>query len=292
VTTCGAAWHAVGAVPADRSKWRRAASRRCLSGPGSRADGDELIRQPPETPPGWTLLSRTPNPWGIVPVTAGGESLTVRAHAYVRDLHDRGSRRDSVYKRHHYVPQGYLRAWSADGHRVHVIDTSAGTERLQGLRDTCVKENFYQVCGPEGGTHNQVEEMLAVLDHELVRVVRVLRGLDPGDDLAFEDFMSLGLMMILQRTRTPQSRRLMSAWHDWYQQQMSTDDSIASRPGDAQLTCGVSVEVHVNSVFNSMWSGADNLTTRTWSSGTTPRPGSLPVMPPSKSPMTGHHGRT
>ena len=105
--------------------------------------------------------------------------------------------------------------------------------------------------------------MFAVLDDELVRVVRVLAALRPGDDLAFEDFMSLGLMLILQRTRTPQSRRLMSGRNDWYHHQMVSDAEIAALGEADRPTSGVDVEAHMNAAFNSMWKGADNLTTRT-----------------------------
>ncbi|MFF9178153.1 DUF4238 domain-containing protein [Streptomyces sp. NPDC014793] len=83
------------------------------------------------------------------------------------------SRRDCVSRRHHYVPQSYLRAWSPDGRRVRVLDTRNGSERLQGLRDTCVRENFYRLA--QGGeAHNQAEAMLAVIDDETARLLRTL----------------------------------------------------------------------------------------------------------------------
>jgi hypothetical protein len=55
--------------------------------------------------PGRTVISKTANPWGAVPVTAGGKSLTDRARAYLDELHRRGRERDCESRRHHYVPR-------------------------------------------------------------------------------------------------------------------------------------------------------------------------------------------
>jgi hypothetical protein len=55
----------------------------------------------------------------------------------------------------------------------------------------------------------------------------------------------------------------MSAWNDWYQHQMMPAAEIAGLGDDGWVTTGVAVEDHMDAVFNSMWKGADNLTTRT-----------------------------
>jgi hypothetical protein len=143
----------------------------------------------PFNPDEWTLVSRTKNPWGEIPMTGGGRSRTDRAKKYMADVIAQSQRRDAVSKRHHYVPKGYLKAWSPDGKRVEVVDTVTGTQKFQGLGDTSVKEHFYQLFDADGA-HNQAEKMMSVLDDELVRVVRILLALRPGDDLSFEDFMS------------------------------------------------------------------------------------------------------
>jgi Protein of unknown function (DUF4238) len=208
----------------------------------------------PFNPHKWTLVSRTKNPWGEIPMTGGGRSRTDRAKKYMADVIAQSRRRDAVSKRHHDVPKGYLKAWSPDGKRVEVVDTATGAHKFQGLGDTCVKEHFYQLFDADGA-HNQAEKMMSVLDDELVRVVRILLALRPGDDLSFEDFMSFGHMITLQRTRTPQTRRLMSAWGDWIAQQ-------TWRPGTRPFTA-TSPVLHLSSLFDAMWEGADNMTTRT-----------------------------
>ncbi|MEU7143891.1 DUF4238 domain-containing protein [Nocardia sp. NPDC046473] len=95
---------------------------------------------------------------------------------------DAASTRDCVSRRHHYVPQSYMRAWSPDRKRVRVLDTRNGIDKLRGLRDTCVQENFYRVTDPDTGQHNQVERMLAVIDDETARLLQVLSRWSPGDD--------------------------------------------------------------------------------------------------------------
>ena len=82
-------------------------------------------------PAEWTLISRTKNPCGEIPMTGGGRSKTDRAERYMADVIAQSQRRDAVSKRHHYVPKGYLKAWSPDGKRVEVVDTATGIQKFQ-----------------------------------------------------------------------------------------------------------------------------------------------------------------
>ena len=45
-----------------------------------------------------------------------------------------------VSRRHHYVPQTYLREWSFDGKRVWAHDTVTGAVKPLGLKSVCVEE--------------------------------------------------------------------------------------------------------------------------------------------------------
>lgn len=209
-------------------------------------------------PSEWTFVRELRNPWGIIPVTAGGQSLTDRAKAYMARVETEAAKRDCTSKRHHYVPKSYMRAWSPDGRRVWVLDTATGQTRLQGLSDTCVSENFYNVQGPEGGPkHSQVERMMAVLDDELAQMLALYRKLSPGDDFSFEDFMTLGHMVVLARNRTPQRRRLMGVRSDFMQRHQLPDrlriDPVAIK---------VTAEGHVLAMFEAMFDAADIMTTR------------------------------
>ncbi len=151
----------------------------------------------------WEYLGSDPNPWGEIPVSDGGQSLVPRVQAFVDRIVEIAQTRTCKSKRHHYVPKSYLRAWSFDQRRVRVLNKVDGSDRALGLRDVCVKENFYRVTDDAGQPHNQVEDMLAVLDDEAAKLLRFLRGWEPGVDIVFGDFMALAVVMAVQRNRSP-----------------------------------------------------------------------------------------
>jgi hypothetical protein len=167
--------------------------------------------------------------------------------------------KDTVSKRHHYVPQTYLRHWSFDNKRIWALDTVTGKVAPPGLKDVCVKENFYRVAGMDGSAHNRVELLFGVVDSELGRVQRLLAGLTDPDLLEFDDLLGLGVSMATQRMRTPQERRVHLQYNKWLMAQdpehfKSIDSSIA----DPHLAAGF----HTQALFESMWDAADVLTTR------------------------------
>jgi len=210
----------------------------------------------------WQFVSRVRNPWGIIPLTAGGQSLTERAKSYMEDVVLRAQGPDVKSRHHHYVPKSYMKAWSENARRVSILDTTTGIVRLDlGMRSVCMEEDFYRVQGPDGKRHNRVEEVMAVFDAELLRVLNVFRGLQPGADVAFDDFMSLGLMMMLQRTRNVQTRRLMGAMADFWEQQTLTQQRRKELEG-AVFALKAKSEFHVDMMSQAMWTGADNMTTR------------------------------
>lgn len=198
----------------------------------------------------WKLIDTVPNPWGEVPMTDNGRSVVPLVEAYMVRVREKAGARDCVSRRSHYVPKAYLRAWSWNGRQVRVLDTRNGYDKPRGLRATCVREDFYRVTDGYDVQHNQVEAMLAVLDDEMARLLLLLRQWAPGDGLAFEDFMSLAVVVGMQSNRTPQARRFLATRGTWLTKR-------AGQPPE-QLTN----DHYVDLLFRAMYRTADQLSTR------------------------------
>ena len=207
----------------------------------------------------WRLVDSVPNPWGEIPLTAGGKSLTGRAQTYMEDLYNKASAKDSESRRHHYVPKAYLREWSFDSKRVWALDTTTGIVKPIGIRHACVEENFYRVTGPGGTPHNRVELMFGVVDSELRRVQTLFANLEDPDVLEFDDLMALGVTIAVQRMRTLQERRLRQQHNHWLRaQNPKVFQSIDNNADNPYRLAGI----HTEFLFKAMWGAADVMTTR------------------------------
>jgi hypothetical protein len=208
---------------------------------------------------GWQVVKRVRNPWGQVPMTAGGMSLPRRSREYVERLAAQSKAKDVQGRRHHYVPKAYLRRWSPDQKRVWTLDTVTGDVRLRGLASICVEENFYRVIGRDGAAHNRVELLFGVVDSELCRIQRLFSQLVDPETLQFDDLVGLGVSVAVQRMRTAQQRRLQRQRDAWLVAQNPRDfKSIQNDPGNPHREAGI----HTQLLFQAMWDAADVLTSR------------------------------
>lgn len=103
-------------------------------------------------PTGWKVVSQHRNPWGRVPMTAGGRSLDGGSREYMDRLLATQRQPDRESRRHHYVPRTYLKRWGfgKQNRRIWNLDTVTGEVRALSVNDVCVEENFYRVIGPDG----------------------------------------------------------------------------------------------------------------------------------------------
>lgn len=64
-------------------------------------------------------------------------------------------------RRHHYLPQMYLRGFANDAELVWVFDRQNNTYLHQGIINTAVKKDFYTIVGVDGQKTDAVEQMMA-----------------------------------------------------------------------------------------------------------------------------------
>jgi hypothetical protein len=207
---------------------------------------------------GWRVTKVVRNPWGQVPHTGGGRHLSDAARAYMDRLLAQQRVPDTESRRHHYVPQAYLRQWSFDSRRVWTLDTVTGLVKPLGTRDVCVNENFYRVIGPDGAPHNRVEKLFGVVDTELGRVQRLFADLEDPDTLSFDDLLGLGITMAVQRMRTLQQRRIQIQHSAWMGAQSPQFQLIADDDQNQHQAAGI----HTELLFKAMWDAADVLIKR------------------------------
>lgn len=209
-------------------------------------------------PNGWETVGTYVNPWGRVPVTAGGKWLDGGSREYMDRLLATQGQPDPQSRRHHYVPRTYLKRWSSDGRRVWSLDTVSGRLRELSVNDVCVEEDFYRVVGSDGEAHNRVEAMFGVVDAELRRIQALFDTLTDPDELEFDDLIGLGVTVAIQRMRTAQQRRLLLQRDAWFVAQNPHEFTSIADPERPYRVAGI----HTEHLYKSMWEAADVMTTR------------------------------
>lgn len=115
----------------------------------------------------------------------------------------RGVGEAAVSKRHHTVPQFYLRGFAADN-RIASILLPGEHRFIQSVRDASVSKNFYALEDhPEGS--DVIEKALSEIEGAAAAVLEKVQ--DGTWPLPIEDRMSLGYFISLQATRVPVQRQ-------------------------------------------------------------------------------------
>lgn len=115
----------------------------------------------------------------------------------------RGARTTQAMKlsrRHHYLPQMYLRGFADEADLVWVFDRHTKTYLHQGIINTAVKRDFYTVLGPDGQKTDAVETLMANMVEGPMK--RIIEKLDKKNlTWEGEDRAILALFVALLRTR-------------------------------------------------------------------------------------------
>ncbi|MCP2032601.1 hypothetical protein L1277_002711 [Okibacterium sp. HSC-33S16] len=108
-------------------------------------------------------------------------------------------------KRHHHVPQFYLRGF-ADGEQITTVRLPGDKRYVQSVRKAAAENGFYSVPGHEDGA-DVFEKMLSSIEGEAAGIFRsVESGVWP---LEPKDRTTLGAFIALQVSRGPEQRRNM-----------------------------------------------------------------------------------
>lgn len=137
-------------------------------------------------------------------------------------------------RRHHYLPQMYLRGFADEAEQVWVFDRKENKFLHQGILNTAVKKDFYTVVGPDGQKTDAVEQILAnIVEAPMKRIIERLGRKNltwEGEDRAV-----LALFVALLRTRNPAFDRDQTEFteqlHRWWSKAThptleATEDSL------------------------------------------------------------------
>lgn len=103
-------------------------------------------------------------------------------------------------KRHHYVPQFYLKNFANDKGQIWVYDRQTKKYRQQNVRDTAVQQHYYRIETKDGTHSTEIESFLAELEgNACTAIVKLERG----ETLTEDDRQYVAAYVALQMTRVP-----------------------------------------------------------------------------------------
>jgi hypothetical protein len=103
-------------------------------------------------------------------------------------------------KKHHYVPQFYLKHFSNAKEMIWVYDRKENTYRHQNVKDTAVQKHFYRFRSMDGGHNTELEELLSNIEgNAATAITNIAAGRTPTS----EDIEWLAMFVSFQATRVP-----------------------------------------------------------------------------------------
>lgn len=131
----------------------------------------------------------------------------------------------SVPKRHHYLPQFYLKGFSVAG-QLRVYDREKGEIRKQGPKTVAVEKGFYAVRGPGGELdYAEVEKRLGVVESQAAPAIRKLD--DEGGELALNERYALAMFVALLKYRTTAFERQSSELSEMFSDPEAAKEMLA-----------------------------------------------------------------
>lgn len=113
-------------------------------------------------------------------------------------------------REHHFVPQFYLRSFSADGRRITLFNVKRGTLIHQAsIKHQCSRRNFYGFAPDLEGSFSKVEGVTS-------QIIRRIRESDTLPVSGSEDRNVLLMFVVLQYLRTTSASRPIDIMTDYY----------------------------------------------------------------------------
>ncbi len=111
------------------------------------------------------------------------------------------TRTESRAKRHHYLPQSYLEAFTGQDGLLSVFDREAKSFRRQQPKNTALQGNFYTITDNHGRKSDAIERMFAGLESQACTVLRRLDARQTG--WSEQERVSFAIYLAYFYTRTP-----------------------------------------------------------------------------------------
>lgn len=109
----------------------------------------------------------------------------------------------SLPKRHHYLPQFYLRGFCRDDSFC-IFDRDKNEFRVQTPINTAVQKQFYSVRNEDGSFDPALEKLLSQVEAETAPIIAKLDG---GGTISFEEKYTLSIFVGLQNNRIPDFKK-------------------------------------------------------------------------------------
>lgn len=139
-------------------------------------------------------------------------------------------------KRHHYVPESYLKRFSSDK-ALWVFDIERNELRAQTPRDTATKGYFYALEDKDGKRSYAIEEALSEVEGALASV---MERIEATEQLAESEKQTVAYFAALQMLRGPDFHEDVNTIHEaalrLYTEAMFTDAEIGKQSWDKAQT--------------------------------------------------------
>ncbi len=133
-------------------------------------------------------------------------------------------------KRHHYLPEFYLKKFADMDGMVWVFDREAKEYRKQLVKDTAIQGSYYTFRGSDGKKHIEIEECFSVIEG---KTKPILDKLDRREQINEEEKEILAIFISFQKTRVPEFEKLINESSEKMMKKMnqlifSSEDRVAA----------------------------------------------------------------